>query len=104
MLEVMQGILLTVALGLGLWITWFDSRPNWDDTGITAAAILIVCGLLGAWSPRRPWLWALAVGLWIPLWGIARHHNWGALLALAIAFGGAYAGMALRRLSSRRPA
>ncbi len=30
----MQGILLTIALGLGLWITWIDSRPGWDDAGI----------------------------------------------------------------------
>lgn len=97
----MQRILLVVALGLGLAITYVDSRPNWDDTGVTAAAILVSCGLLGALGPKQPWLWALAVGLWIPLFGIVRAQNFGSLLALAIAFAGAYAGMALRRIGAR---
>src|SRR5258708_5837860 len=68
---VMQRILFVVALGLGLAIAYVDSRPNWDDTGITAAAILVSCGLLGVLGPKQPLLWALAVGLWIPLCGIA---------------------------------
>jgi hypothetical protein len=93
----MQKLLLIVALGLGGLITYVDSRPTWDDTGITAAAVFLSCFALGALGPRRPWLWALAVGLWIPLLGILRAHNFGALLALGIAFAGAYAGMGLRR-------
>jgi hypothetical protein len=97
----MQKMLFVVALGLGLAIAYVDSRPNWDDTGVTAAAILFSCGLLGATGPKRPWLWALAVGLWIPLFGIVRAQNYGSLLALAVAFAGAYAGMALRRVSAR---
>jgi hypothetical protein len=97
----MQRILFVVALGLGLAIAYVDSRPNWDDTGVTAAAILLVCGALGALGPKQPWLWAVAVGLWIPLVGIARSQNYGSLLALAVAFAGAYGGMALRRISAR---
>jgi hypothetical protein len=97
----LQRILFVVALGLGLAIAWVDSRPNWDDTGVTAAAILLACGVLGAIAPKQPWLWALAVGLWIPLIAIARSQNYGSLLALVVAFAGAYAGMALRRVSAR---
>jgi hypothetical protein len=92
-------ILLVVAFALGILVTYVDSRPNWDDTGVTAAAILLICGILGAAGPRQPWLWALAVGLWIPILGIVRTQNYGSLLALAVAFVGAYAGMALRRLA-----
>ena len=97
----MQRTLFVIALCLGLAIAYVDSRPNWDDTGITAGAILLSCGLLGAIAPKVPWLWALAVGLWIPLFGIVRAQNYGTLLALAVAFAGAYAGMALRRVSAR---
>jgi hypothetical protein len=94
----MQKILLVVALLAGGIITCVDSRPTWDDTGMTAIALLAVCGILGLIAPRRPWLWALAVGVWIPMMGIVGTHNYGSLLALFIAFAGAYAGMAVRNL------
>ncbi len=77
-------------------LAWLDSRQGWDDTGITAGLILVASALFAALRPGMPWLWALAVGLWIPLLGILRTHEFAALLALGIAFGGAYAGMALR--------
>ena len=93
----MQRFLLAIALSLGLLIACIDSQPNWDDTGVTAFAILIVCGLLGAAAPQRPWLWALAVGLWVPVFGIAMTGNFGALFALVFAFVGSYGGMACRR-------
>jgi hypothetical protein len=92
----MQKILVAVALFAGGMITYVDSRPTWDDTGVTALAILVACGTLAFMAPKRPWLWALAVGLWIPLLGILRTHNYGSLLALLIAFAGAYGGMAIR--------
>jgi hypothetical protein len=38
------------------------------------------------------------VGLWIPLFGISSSANYGSLLALAIAFVGAYSGMLVRRV------
>jgi hypothetical protein len=92
--------LLIAALAFGFLVTYVDSRPNWDDTGVTAAAILLSCGLLGAAGPRQPWLWALAVGLWIPILGIVRTQNYASLLALGVAFIGAFAGMGLRRLAA----
>ena len=90
--------LLVVALALGFAIAWVDSRPTWDDTGITAGTLLIVTGLLGLALPERAWLWALAVGGWIPALGIALHRNFGSLLVLIIAFAGAYAGYAARKV------
>jgi hypothetical protein len=91
-------VLLPIALGLGLLIAYVDSRPNWDDTGLTALALLACSGLCGVLGPNRPWLWALAVGVWIPLAGIAFARNYGSLLAILFAFAGAYSGMALRKL------
>ena len=34
----MQKLLVIVALALGLIIAYVDSRPTWDDAGITAGA------------------------------------------------------------------
>lgn len=93
----MQKVLLPTALALGLFIAYVDSRPNWDDTGLTALALFASCSLWGALAPNRAWLWALAIGLWIPIYGIASASNYGSLLAIVFAFSGAYAGMACRR-------
>jgi len=80
----------------GLAITYVDSRPNWDDTGITAGVILLLCGLLALIGVNRPWLLALMVGIWIPLYGLLVTHNYASVLALIFAFVGAYAGWAVR--------
>jgi hypothetical protein len=92
----MQKGLITIAVISGLLITYVDSRPSWDDTGITAVAILIICGLMALICFQRPWLLALAVGMWIPLYGLLVTHNSGSILALIIAFVGAYTGWAFR--------
>ena len=55
-------LLLISAVASGLVIGWVDTRPTWDDAGITAAAILLVTGVLGAAMPSRAWIWALTVG------------------------------------------
>jgi hypothetical protein len=89
--------LVVAALALGLLIAYVDARPNWDDTGVTALALVASCGLWGFLGPGRPWMWALAAGVWTPVLGIALANNYGSLLALPVAFAGAYAGMALRR-------
>lgn len=96
-----QRILFVVAVTLGFAIAYVDSRPTWDDTGITAGAVLITAGILGALGPERPWLWALGVGGWIPLFGIFNGWNRASLLALGIAFVGAYGGMLVRRALGR---
>jgi hypothetical protein len=91
----MQKALYGLALLAGLGAAYIDSRPNWDDTGILAFGILLAAGLIGCLTVRRPWLVGLAVGIWIPLYGILAHHNFASLLALAFALAGAYAGWAL---------
>lgn len=98
-------VLLGVALTLGLAIAWVDSRPHWDDSGITAGMLLLSGGALGLIGPRRPWLWGLAVGLWVPLY-LAVHtpsvgNFLGGFVILAIPMAGAYGGMAVRRLTAR---
>ena len=89
--------LLAFALALGLGRGWVDSRPTWDDTGITASAILIVTALFGAALPKYAWDWALAVGVWVPAFEIPPSGRYEALIALVIAFAGAYAGALGRR-------
>jgi hypothetical protein len=92
----MQNLLLGIAVLAGLFFAYVDSRPTWDDTGVLAGAILLTCGLLALVGYRRPWLLALVVGAWIPLRGIFITHNYFSLLALIIAFLGAYGGWAVR--------
>jgi hypothetical protein len=103
--RVLHGILLGLALALGLAIAWIDSRPHWDDSGITAGLLLLTAGLLGLIGPRRAWLWALAIGLWVPLNLViekpSRGNILGGFVILAIPMLGAYAGMAVRRLMAR---
>jgi hypothetical protein len=96
----MRRIMIVIAIGLGTLIAYVDSRPNWDDTGITAAAVLASSFLCAAVDPTMPWLWALCVGIWIPLEGIVLTQNFGSLLALVFAFAGAYTGMAARKVMS----
>jgi len=93
--------LIIVAILIGWGITWLDSGPNWEGTGFTALLIVISTGLLGFFSPNRPWLWALTVGIWIPLVGVFIRHNFGGVLALVVAFIGAYMGCFLHTIQTR---
>jgi hypothetical protein len=97
----MQKILLVCALASGLLIAYVDSRPTWDDTGITVFALLGASGIIGLLVQRRPWLYALAVGLWIPLWGIIHTQNFSMVLVLLFPFAGVYAGWAVRLVVQR---
>ncbi len=98
-------VLLFAAVIVGLAIAWVDSRPHWDDSGITAGALLLSAGVLGLIGPRRPWLWALGIGVWVPgyivVGQIASHTitlaSASYLVILAFPMAGAYAGMAIRK-------
>ena len=101
--NLVQKILLALAVLTGLFIAFVDSRPTWDDTGITAGAMLLSSGLLTLLGYRRPWLIALVIGLWTPLYETYLSRNFhlpGAilfpLLVLLIPLIGAYAGWAVR--------
>lgn len=101
-LRVLEAGVFFLALALGLSIAWMDSRPHWDDTGITAGSLLLSAGLCGFLTGRRAWVWGLVVGVWVPLTVVARHISLGSiaggLVILAIPMAGAYAGVGLRRM------
>jgi len=85
-----------MALALGGFVTYVDSRPTWDDTGITAGALFVISAVFGYLGPSRPWVWALAQGIWIPLLSLVRGPNGWAILSLVVTFVGAYGGRAIR--------
>ncbi len=94
-------ILVIIAVTAGLLIAWIDASPHWDDAGIIAGLIVIVTATLGFIMPRRAALWAIAVGVWMPLWNISHSNNYGALLGLVFAIVGSYAGAFGRKLIGR---
>lgn len=91
-------ILLAFASAVGLFLAWVDSQPTWDDSAILATLAFGISLLLSALMPARAWLWALAVGGWIPLVGILAHHNGASIAALIIAAIGAAIGAVGRRV------
>jgi hypothetical protein len=92
----MQKLLILIAIVIGHVFAYIDSRPNFDDTGVLAVSIATVCAILAYLYSRRPWIWSLAIGVWIPLHNLIHNGNFGSLLALAFAAAGAYLGGWLR--------
>jgi hypothetical protein len=91
-------ILFIVAIALGMMIGYIDSGPHWDDAGITVAMIIIASSILGFVMPHRAWVWALSVGIWIPIWNIVLNNNYSAFISIVIAFAGAYMGVLIHKL------
>ena len=87
-----------VALGAGMAIAWVDTRPTWDDTGITAMAVM---GVAAAGSLARLPGWLAAVCAAGPL--IAAEISGGPAVLISVPFAvvGAYAVVFF--LSARRP-
>lgn len=90
-----------LAIVLGLGISWIDSRPNWDDTGISAFMIAFAATLCAYAATKKPWLIALAVSTWIPVFSMATDQNFGSLLAFIPGFAGAYTGYYLKRMITK---
>ena len=90
--------LLVLAIALGIIISWIDSRPNWDDTGITAAMIVLVSGIISMIYPSRPLVWGMAVSAWIPINGIIKTGNISLLFILLFGLGGAFIGSFIHKL------
>jgi hypothetical protein len=83
-----------MALGAGVAIAWIDTRPHWDDTGLSAGLLFLAAA--GAAALRAPaWLAALLVAA-PPVIAEIRGGS-GVLLAIPIALLGALAGLVLRR-------
>ena len=91
-------ITIILALFLGIMIGWIDSRPNWDDTGITVGLVVISTFIIGFIFPRRPWIWAITVGIWIPMFDVLLQGNYGSIIALIISFIGSYSGAFIRKI------
>lgn len=83
-----------LALCAGLAIAWMDTRPHWDDTGITIGALLISTALISLLRVP-PWLVALlGAG---PMLIAELPGGTGVLIAIPFALAGAYAGAFIRR-------
>jgi hypothetical protein len=89
---------LILSVVLGIAIAWVDTSPGWDDTGISVFLILGVSALCSFISGKKPWLFALLVSLWIPLFNILTSQNYGSLIALAPGLIGAYLGYFIRKI------
>ena len=99
--RILHRCLLVMATLAGIAIALVDARPTWDDAGITAGAMAIVAAALGVVGPQRPWLWGLAVGMWIPTYAFVRAPALGTvamLLVLIFPLAGAYVGRVTRGL------
>jgi hypothetical protein len=95
------GVSFFLAAISGIGIAWIDSRPNWDDTGISIFMIASAATLFGYLTSQKPWLIALAVSLWIPVLSIATTQNYGGLLAFIPGFAGTYTGYYLKMKFTR---
>jgi hypothetical protein len=73
-------------------IAYVDSRPTWDDTGVTAGALFVVAALLGAVQPRGFWFTGLVVGIPVLVANVVLHSNYGAAIAVIIGVAGAGVG------------
>jgi hypothetical protein len=96
-----QPLLAVIAITLGLAIAWVDSRPGWDDTGITAVSLVTAGAITSALSGHRPLLWAVLVGVWTPLLEIPASGEAASVIALGFALAGSLLGFGLARLMSR---
>ena len=92
-------VAIPLAIGAGLAIAVLDSRPGWDDTGITAVLLVAAAFASTVLAGRRPWLWAVLVGGWIPMLEIPSSGQPGSAVALLFSAAGALAGYALARLA-----
>jgi hypothetical protein len=101
MSRVRSGTLAALVAVAGLAVAYVDSRPGWDDTGVTVAAIAIIACVGAAVSGRRPWLWAILAGIWTPAIEISTSGQLASSVALLVAAVGAAVGYGLARLAGR---
>ena len=98
--RVQVGMAGLLAFGAGCAIAWVDTRPSWDDTGVTAGALLVAAGL-AAFGGVRWWFAALLVAG--PLLAVEiRGLGWGAALVLAFALAGGAIGAVARTAAHRK--
>jgi hypothetical protein len=81
---------------VGLAIAYVDSRPTWDDSGITVGALLVAAAFAGFAVPYRAWRWGLLLGIWTPVIEIVLYGSIGAFAAPVFGVLAALVGSALR--------
>jgi hypothetical protein len=85
-------VALAISLIAGIAIGWMDSRPGFDDTGVTAVSLVLAAGAASFVADRSPWLLAVTTGVWVPLFEQQGLAPGGPLLALAFSGVGSAAG------------
>jgi hypothetical protein len=88
---------LILAIIFGIAIALADTSTGWDDTGVSVFMILLSSAIFSYFGNQKPWLFALMVGLWLPILNIALSSNFESLAALIPAFLGAYGGRLVRK-------
>lgn len=92
---------------IGLFIGWWDIQIT--EVSISVLLLLMLGFFAGYAQPKRAWLFALTLGMWIPIFafigkglGLTTPTNIElvtSLLAFAFAFAGAYGGAIVRRFA-----
>ena len=90
-------VVLAIALLVGAAIGFVDSRPTWDDTGVTVGALLLAALVLALIRPRSAWLIGLAVGVPVVVFNVGAHGGFGSLAAVAFSLLGAGIGYGIGR-------
>jgi hypothetical protein len=92
--ELLAGV---TALVLGSVVAWVDTRPNWDDTGVTAGALVLSAAVAVALGLR--W-WASALLVAFPI--VLLEHRiagWGVFLIPVCTIAGSALGSVFRGMS-----
>lgn len=85
-------IVSTLGFVAGLGIGYVDSRPTWDDTGVTVGVVFLAAAVLAATRPRSFWLIGLAVGLPVLGMNVFFRASYASAIAVGIGLSGAGAG------------
>jgi hypothetical protein len=89
-------VLAAIAVAMGAGIAWVDTRPTWDDTGVTVGTLLLAAGFAAAVGLR--W-WAAALLVAAPiLVAELRGAGWGVSASLAFTGAGSLLGVTMRRI------
>jgi hypothetical protein len=95
---------ILIAIAIGCVLGYVDSRPGWDDTGVTAGAVLISAAALALARPRAAAPVGVLVGLPVVLFDTILHGGYGSLLAFAFSMAGAALGYGVGRVHGRQQA
>ncbi|HEY2917025.1 MAG TPA: hypothetical protein VGI98_07415 [Candidatus Limnocylindrales bacterium] len=90
-------VLVVAALVVGSGIGLLDSRPTWDDTGVTVALLVLAGAIFAAVDGRHPWGWALLVGAPLAIIEVPASGSLAPLAGVAFAAVGAAGGWLLAR-------